>query len=243
MLALSGVRKTLGGRERTFVLDVQRLNISHGGLVALTAPSGRGKSTLINLLSLAIAPDLEAGTFQFGAEDVASHWAANRHDRLASLRAQHFGYVVQTGGLLPFLTARENIRLAQQISGRVDDAFLDSVATALGIEAQLPERPGRLSVGERQRVSIARAVAHRPGVVVADEPTAALDPANKHAVIRLLLDMRAAHGFTLVIASHDLEALDTFDLPRCTPAIHTDARRTVAVVDYDAAAIGKAAVS
>jgi putative ABC transport system ATP-binding protein len=232
---LSGVRKTLDGRERSFVLDVPRLHIPHGALVALTAPSGRGKSTLINLLSLAIPPDPRAGSFRLGVEDVSAHWAAGRHDRLAALRARHFGYVVQTGGLLPFLSARENIRLAQQIAGRVDDAFVDSVAAALGIEAQLAERPGRLSVGERQRVSIARAVAHRPGVVVADEPTAALDPANKHAVIRLLLDMRAEHGFTLVIASHDLEALDTFDLPRCTPAIHTEAHRTVAIVDYDAA--------
>ncbi|MFZ0789758.1 MAG: ATP-binding cassette domain-containing protein, partial [Chromatiaceae bacterium] len=135
--------------------------------------------------------------------DLMGLWRRDDLDALGRLRGAHIGYVLQTGGLLPFLTARENIVLSCRLLGRDPGGLIDRLAERLGIGPQLGKRPGQLSVGERQRVAIARAMAHRPSVVLADEPTASVDPVNAAAILELLLELVHQSGVTAIIASHD----------------------------------------
>ena len=115
------------------------------------------------------------------------------------------GYLPQTGALLPFLTVRQNIELVQQLSGRGDPALLREICRRLDLDGLRAEAPAQLSVGQRQRVAIARAIVHQPSFVLADEPTAALDPANARTVLQLLLDLVREIGCGLLLVSHEPE--------------------------------------
>lgn len=190
-----------------FELRVPSLKIRPGEVVVLKGASGSGKSTLLDLLALALKPD-GGETFAFRPEhqeatDLLRLWDRNDLDGLGRLRGTHIGYVLQTGGLLPFLSARENIALSCRLLGRDPGGRIERLAERLSISAQLDKRPGQLSVGERQRVAIARAMAHRPSVVLADEPTASVDPVNAVAIRELFLDLVQRSGVTAVIAAHD----------------------------------------
>jgi len=192
-----------------FELRVPSLRIRPGEVAVLKGSSGCGKSTLLDLLALALRPD-SAETFAFrpanrDAADPMALWKRNDLDGLGRLRGEHIGYVLQTGGLLPFLSARENILLSCRLLGRDRDAGsrVERLAERLGIDRLLDKRPGQLSVGERQRVAIARALAHRPSVVLADEPTASVDPVNALAIRALLVELVQQSGIAAVIATHD----------------------------------------
>ena len=190
-----------------FELSVPELRIRPGEVVVLRGESGSGKSTLLDMLALALRPD-SAAAFSFHPEnraptDLMALWRRDDLDALGRLRGVHIGYVLQTGGLLPFLTARENIVLSCRLLGRDPGTLIDRLAERLGIGPQLDKRPSQLSVGERQRVAIARAMAHRPSVVLADEPTASVDPVNAAAILELLLELVHQSGVTAIIASHD----------------------------------------
>ncbi len=196
-----------GGGSTGFELRVPSLKIRPGEVVILRGESGSGKSTLLDLLALALRPD-GAETFVFHPEhqeptDLLRLWTRKDLDGLARLRGSRIGYVLQTGGLLPFLSARENIALACRLLGRNPAGRIERLAERLDITAQLDKRPGQLSVGERQRVAIARAMAHRPSVILADEPTASVDPVNAVAIRDLLLELVHKAGITAVIATHD----------------------------------------
>ncbi len=217
LLRLKTVAKRRGGDDRSFELRVPLLELRAGEAVALMGPSGCGKSTLIDLLALALAPDV-AGDFTLTLADqppldVFAAWRRGALESLARARAIGFGYVLQTGGLLPFLSVAANIGLPLAIQGRRDPERVAALAERLGIAALLAERPERLSVGQRQRVAIARALAARPRLLLADEPTASLDPANAEAVMRLLLEASAAAGAALVLATHDAALARAFGLP------------------------------
>ena len=190
-----------------FELRVPSLKIRPGEVVVLKGASGSGKSTLLDLLALALRPD-GADAFSFRPEhrepsDLLRLWDRNDLDGLGRLRGAHIGYVLQTGGLLPFLSARENIALSCRLLGQDPGARIERLAERLSIGAQLDRLPGQLSVGERQRVAIARAMAHRPSVVLADEPTASVDPVNAVAIRELFLELVQQSGVTAVIATHD----------------------------------------
>jgi putative ABC transport system ATP-binding protein len=161
---------------------------------------------LLDLLALVLAPD-QAQQFEFSpgakAVDIAALWRAARQNPLAELRRRHLGYVLQTGGLLGFLDVRGNIALSRILLGLKDDGSVERLAEQLEIADQLQKKPAALSVGQRQRVSCARALAHGPGLVLADEPTAALDPLNAERVLQLLLARAREHGVCCVIATHD----------------------------------------
>ncbi len=190
-----------------FELRVPELRIRAGEVIVVQGSSGCGKSTLLDLLALALRPD-SAETFLFRPEnrdpsDLMRLWRGSDLDGLGRLRGAHIGYVLQTGGLLSFLSARENIALSCRLLGKDPGALVERLAERLGIAAQLDKPPGRLSVGERQRVAIARALAHRPSILLADEPTASVDPVNAAAILELLLELVRQAGVTAVIASHD----------------------------------------
>ncbi|MBR0684216.1 ATP-binding cassette domain-containing protein [Roseomonas eburnea] len=202
LLSLRGLHKAYRGDAAPFALDVPAFDLAEGEALALAGPSGSGKSTLLMMLALATPPDA-AEEFTFAGQDITRHWRAGRRDALAELRARCIGVVPQTGGLLPFLTVEGNIALTQRIADRPDAARVRALADELGIRAQLGKRPAALSVGQRQRVSIARALAHRPSLVLADEPTASVHPELADAVLALLKRECAAAGAALLVATHD----------------------------------------
>jgi putative ABC transport system ATP-binding protein len=208
-LQLQGVACRHAGRsaDAGFELMVESLTVRRGEAVALAGPSGSGKSTLLNLLALARRP-AEAAGFRLATRagalvDIAALWAAGDEDGLTATRAAHFGYVLQQGGLLPFLSVRRNIALSQAVLGRPDAARLVAVAERLEIDHLLDRMPSTLSVGQRQRVAIARALAHRPEILLADEPTASVHPALADVVLALLIEQARQEDVALVLATHD----------------------------------------
>lgn len=216
-LAVGHLRRVRVDGDRRFVLEASGLLLGAGDALCLVGPSGCGKSTLIHLLALALKPDAASHFLLQTGEgrriDLAALWRRDDDGALAALRARHCGYVLQTGGLLPFLTVRDNIALVQRLAGRAAWPVAD-LAERLGLSALLEALPERLSVGQRQRVAVARAVAHGPDLILADEPTAALDPDSGALVMGLLLELVRESGAALVVATHDLEMVDRLALPR-----------------------------
>ncbi len=189
-----------------YELSIPELTLMAGDFAALLGPSGSGKSTALDILALILSPT-DCGRFELclkGREiDVSSIWQNGSIDALADIRARHFGYVLQIGGLLPFLNVRDNILLSRQAIGLPGDGALGSLAESLNIAHLLGKRIDRISVGERQRVAIARALVHEPELVLADEPTSALDPVTAKEVMELLISTTRKHHAALIIASHD----------------------------------------
>ena len=230
---LRNIAKTRPGNEG-FRLRIEQLDVARGSLLALVGPSGCGKSTALDMLACALSPDMTpegfalphsttpqgrppvggsaSPTFVFCPAagvptDIMSAWRGGGTDALARLRLHHLGYVLQTGGLLPFLSARENIVLRCKSLGILPQRQ-DAVATVvhrLGIGHLLGQYPSTLSVGERQRVAIAAALAHGPSVVLADEPTAALDPGHAANVLRLFAELARQLGITVVMVTHNID--------------------------------------
>ena len=230
VFALTNVTVLKAGSRSSFELSVPRLEISRGMKLAVVGPSGCGKSTLLDLLSMVSLPaSVERFVFapNEGHEfDVAALWRDRRHDRLAALRRLSIGYVLQTGGLLPFLPVRQNIGLSRALLGLRPEPEVGEAASSLGVAQQLDKHPATLSVGERQRAAVARALAHRPAVVIADEPTAALDPANSATVMRLFVDLADRFGVTMIVATHDPDRVAELDFRCLSPELETRAAAT-----------------
>lgn len=191
------------------VVAIERLRLMPGEAVALVGPSGCGKSTCLDLMAFALRPD-RARRFVVTARDgtdhdVASHWAAGRRNDLLAIRACAIGYVLQTGALLPYLSGFENAMLSRRLLGLDGSGDLPDLFAALDIGGVIHRRPAQLSVGERQRVAVARALAHRPRLLLADEPTAALDPFQAEHTFTLLVELTRRMGCAVLIATHDPE--------------------------------------
>ncbi len=203
---LTNITKKWPGAQG-FTLAVPELIIRRGEKVALVGMSGCGKSTLLDLLAMVLRPD-EAGQFTFFSQpgqkqDIMDTWKRKKLSRLARIRMVHIGYVLQTGGLFPFLSIRENIGISLLGLGLPVNDAVEDMAKRLHIERHLNKLPGQLSVGERQRVAIGRAMAHRPSLVIADEPTASLDPINAEDIMDLFTALADENGVTLIMATHD----------------------------------------
>jgi ABC-type lipoprotein export system ATPase subunit len=184
-------------------LDGVTLDIPGGTSVAVVGPSGCGKSTLLGLLGGLDLPT--TGTVRVGSEVISALGDRER----AAFRRANVGYVYQNDNLLPFLTVEENLafQLALNSDGHGDDSDVGRELLArLGLDVLARRVPDQLSGGQRQRVAIARAIVHRPRLLLADEPTGALDPRNAAVVIDLLLEVGQDLGATLVVATHDRTA-------------------------------------
>jgi len=144
--------------------------------------------------------------------DIDAAWNSANADLLSELRSRHIGYVLQSGGLLPYLTVRENISLSRRLLHLETKEAADYWADRLNISAQLDKLPQKLSVGQRQRVAIARALAHEPTVVIADEPTASVDPVNAERIMELMVRLADDIGVTLIVASHAHELMQRVGL-------------------------------
>jgi putative ABC transport system ATP-binding protein len=214
-------RRASGGTA--FCLEVPELIIQAGERLALVGASGCGKSTLLDVLAMVLSVD-SAETFTLAPPgqpeiDLRALWRAGDLDALAALRRRYFGYVLQSGGLLGFLTVHDNINLPRRWCDLPDDGTVAHLAERLGLIRLLNRYPSALSVGERQRVAIARALAHRPPIVLADEPTASLDPLNADSVMDLFLALAAEQGMTVIGASHDWVRMERYGLRRITPEL------------------------
>ncbi len=204
---LREVIKTREAEGANFRLTVPSLQIGLGEKIALIGESGCGKSTLLDLLALLSRPT-ESAAFRFRPEgtrealDIAAYWRSRDLDELGDLRKQQIGYVMQTGGLLPYLTVRQNLTLSRKLLNMRDDSKVDDLARNLGIHRHLDKLPSQLSTGERQRVAIGRALAHHPSIVIADEPTASLDPIAAKKIMALFIELVEAMNITVIVASH-----------------------------------------
>jgi putative ABC transport system ATP-binding protein len=196
--------------EGDFALGVQRLEIDRGAKVAFVGPSGSGKTTLLHLIAGILVP--QRGRIQLDGTNLSALTdAARRNFRISSV-----GFVFQDFELIDYLNVRENILLPYFINGSLAltsqvRASADGLAESVGLGDKLTRSVGRLSQGERQRVGICRALLPGPQVLLADEPTGNLDPANKRRILDLLCQRATATGATLIVVTHDHSLLDGLD--------------------------------
>jgi putative ABC transport system ATP-binding protein len=204
-IAIEGLVKRWGD---TPVLDGADLQVQAGEFVALVGRSGAGKSTLLHLIAGIDLPD--AGCIRLDHVDVG----ALDEDARTRLRRERLGLVFQAYNLVPSLCARDNVRLPMELAGqqpRASRPAADALLQRLGLGALAARFPEQLSGGEQQRVAVARALAHGPGLVLADEPTGSLDIANAAVVLDLLIDACRQRGTTLLMASHSQEVMGRAD--------------------------------
>jgi putative ABC transport system ATP-binding protein len=200
---LMKVRKELEKAGSRFVLEIASLEIMAGEFVAFVGQSGCGKTTLLDLLGLISTPS-SAERFHLGFEPGQFESVLGAGEaRLAELRRSHLGYVLQSGGLLPFLSVGENILLPCRANGAFDITDVQRLADQLGIVDHWNKKPAFLSGGQRQRVAIARALAHRPGILLADEPTGAVDQVTAREIRTLLKLAARDRGATVLVVTHD----------------------------------------
>ncbi|MGI8943521.1 MAG: ABC transporter ATP-binding protein [Qipengyuania sp.] len=201
VLELRGVTRSFEqGGVRIDVLRGVDMSIRPGEIVALLGPSGSGKSTLLQAVGL-----LEGG---FGGEIVIAGNAAEKSNAQArtELRRDHLGFVYQFHHLLPDFDARENVVLPQLVAGKPRDeaeARAEQLLTALGLGHRMTHRPSKLSGGEQQRVAVARGLANRPKLVLADEPTGNLDEATSDKVLAQFLELVRGEGSAALVATHN----------------------------------------
>ena len=210
VIEIRGMRKRREHGGIKFELEVPEFKVSKGEFVAVVGDSGCGKSTLLDMLALVSEPT-ECIHFKAGFEDnnhviIRSFWANNDESSLANIRSKNLGYILQTGGLLPFLSVGENIRLPLYINGkRPDENYLNSIANRIGVRDLFSKKPQFLSGGQRQRVAILRALAHRPNLILADEPTAAVDKNRAIEIIGDLYRLAKEQEVTIIVVTHDQE--------------------------------------
>ena len=208
-LALSGVTFAYGeGELRRPVLRDVDLTVGAGEIVLLTGPSGSGKTTLLTLIG-ALRGMQEGSCVVLGSELNG----ASERDRVRLRR--RIGFIFQNHNLLGFLTARQNVAMALELDPSLSEAErLDRAARmlgAVGLADHVDKPPSKLSGGQRQRVAVARALVGAPGIVLADEPTAALDKASGHEVVHLLRDLAKSRGVPILMVTHDPRILDIAD--------------------------------
>jgi putative ABC transport system ATP-binding protein len=187
-------------------LDRLSLVLDAGSSLAITGPSGSGKSTLLGLLAGLAAPT--EGTVRIGGQEITKLSEGGGRE----FRRRRIGYVYQANNLLPFLTVLENVQLPLTLVGQYGDVHRSlQLLDRLGLADLADRLPDQLSGGQQQRVAVAKAVVHHPTVILADEPTGALDTRNAAGVIELLLDMQTDLGATLVMVTHDRAAASRLD--------------------------------
>jgi putative ABC transport system ATP-binding protein len=208
MLLVENVKKSYrepdGGRLQ--ILDVPRLELAAGEQAVIRGRSGGGKTTLLN--AIAGLTTVDEGRIVVNGTDVTRLPEAVR-DRF---RARNIGFVFQTFNLLPSFTALENVQLGMTFTGqRNDPKRAADLLNRVGLKHRLSHKPAALSVGEQQRVAVARALVNRPGLVLADEPTANIDPAHQQQVVDLLREVCSAENVAMLLVTHAPEVASQFD--------------------------------
>jgi putative ABC transport system ATP-binding protein len=197
------------GASEIHALREVSLSVDEGKVVALLGPSGSGKSTLVKALGLVAVP--ETGRIYFGDRLVVD--AGRARADVAGLRRRHLGFVFQKANLISFLDARKNVEIACEIGGTPEPRRrADDLLRYLDVAHRSGAYPEELSGGEQQRVAIARALANRPSLILADEPTAALDGRLGRSVMEMFRRVAHEQGAAVIVVTHDHRALDVFDV-------------------------------
>lgn len=196
------------GRTRNEVLKGIDLSIGRGALIAIMGPSGSGKSTLLHILGLVEEPT--EGRLILDGEDIYG----GGHPDYNRLRREKIGFIFQFPNLIPFLTATENVMLPMDLDGVSDrDARgrAGELLEYLGVKERAEDLPEHMSGGEKQRVMIARALANKPKMILADEPTASLDAERGLSVMRVMRKIADEHGTAILVVTHDTRMISEMD--------------------------------
>jgi len=207
LLEIINLRKSYAAPDgsRGEIIDLPYFSLREGEQLAMEGASGSGKTTLLHLIAGILTPD--SGRILIAGEEMTALGEAGR-DRL---RAQTVGYVFQTFNLLQGYTALENVTLGQMFGRGADENRARELLARVGLRDRLNYRPRQLSVGQQQRVAVARALANRPNLVLADEPTGNLDRLSARESLSLIREVCREHGAALLLVSHDQEVLSQFD--------------------------------
>jgi putative ABC transport system ATP-binding protein len=210
------------GGTRLPILDIRQFQLRQGEQVVLLGQSGCGKTTLLNVIAGISTAD--SGTIEVAGYDV-SRLSEPARDRF---RAQFIGIVFQTFNLLPGFSALENVMLGMTFSGRSDKSRARKLLEEFGLGDRLQHRPGQLSVGEQQRVAVARALANRPKLLLADEPTASVDIANQEIILKQIRNGCREQDVSLLLVTHSPEVSRQFDRVENLTEFNLAARRSAA---------------
>ena len=196
------------GRARNEVLKGVDLTVPRGALIAIMGPSGSGKSTLLHILGLVEEPT--EGRLVLDGEDI---YGGGRPDR-TRVRREKIGFIFQFPNMIPFLTATENVVLPMDLDGVSDREARErarELLEYLGVTERADDLPEHMSGGEKQRVMIARALANKPKIILADEPTASLDAERGLSVMRVLRKIADEHGTAILVVTHDTRMIGEMD--------------------------------
>lgn len=237
VLNVQGLSKQRTGASGSFTVSLDRLELYPGEFCALVGPSGSGKSTLLDMLALVVKPS-SVSCFELSdstdssrdgaacsssgktpssshkaassVHDVAMLWAESNENALASARRSSLGYVLQAGGLFPFLSVGENIDLPRQLLGlKVQRQHTEQRLREFGLRWGYDKAVSELSGGERQRVAILRSLSHKPSLILADEPTAAVDQQRARDIVSLLRQYAQESGSAVIMVTHDVGLLSS----------------------------------
>ena len=198
------------GNTEVVAMRDASMQVRNGEVVALLGPSGSGKSTFLTAVGLINPPT--SGQVSIGGRLVLD--GPEARESLRSFRRKHIGFVFQKSNLIPFLDARENVQIALQLAGwsrRSGHRRAMELLDYLGVADRASNLPSMLSGGQQQRVAVARALANEPNVILADEPTAALDKERGRQVMELFAKVAHEQGAGVIVVTHDHRALDVFD--------------------------------
>jgi len=224
MLAVVDLKKSFLSPEgeRVDILNVRAFELAAGQQMAVRGESGSGKTTFLNLIAGILAPDSGRVTIDGGEMTALSE---SRRDRL---RADKLGYIFQTFNLLQGYTVLENVVLGMSFGPRgADRAHARQVLERVGLGHRLNHFPSQLSTGQQQRVAVARALANRPKLVLADEPTGNLDRKHAREALALIREVCRENGAALLLVSHDEEMLAQFEERRDFAELNTALKETV----------------
>jgi len=206
ILDIQDLEVSRGGVGQAYEVSLSSLKLEAGDVAAIVGPSGCGKSTLLESIGLLLEPQT-VKYFQLVDFDIARDMTCSlreRESRWSRIRQHCLGFVPQSGGLLPFLNVKDNIELPRKLVGSSgSDFLLQEVIERLQLSALMRHSPAQLSIGERQRVSFVRAIAHRPKLLLADEPTAALDPVLAKELFALIVEIASAFKVAALIVTHE----------------------------------------
>ena len=215
MLKIRHLKKTFlspDGKTQTIV-DIPDFELNSGQQIAVQGQSGCGKTTFLNLISGILQADQPINTpgpppqIILDGTDIAKLSEQQRDQ----FRGNSIGYIFQTFNLLPAYTVLENVLLGMHFSDIVDTELAETMLTEVGLAERLNYRPSQLSVGQQQRVAVVRALAKKPNLVLADEPTGNLDSEQAHTALRLIRQICRQQNAALLLVSHDQDLLDQFD--------------------------------
>jgi putative ABC transport system ATP-binding protein len=207
LVEVAGLKKSFSAPDGSVlrVIDVAQFQVEEKAQVGIRGRSGVGKTTFLHLLAGILKPD--AGAVRMDGMEISGLPEAER-DRV---RATKIGYIFQTFNLLPGFTALENVLMGMAFGPGADRERATVLLNRMGLGDRLHYRPRQLSTGQQQRVAVARALANRPRLVLADEPTGNLDAAHAQGAIDLIRETCRENGAALVLVSHDREVLQRFD--------------------------------